>query len=87
MNEDMAYLSFFIAFVILYVILKVLSLPVKIIIKLLANALIGGVVLFLINLIGTPFGLVLDITWLTSVIVGFFGVPGVIIVMILQLLL
>lgn len=83
----MAYLSFFIALIILYVILKVLSLPIKIIIKLLVNALIGGIVLFLINLIGASFGLVLDITWLTAVIVGFFGVPGVIIVMILQFLL
>lgn len=83
----MGYLSFFIAFVVLYVILKLIALPVKIIIKLMLNALIGGVVLFLINLIGIHFGLILNITWITALIVGFFGVPGVIIVLILQFLL
>lgn len=83
----MGYLSFFIAFVVLYAILKIISLPVKIIIKLMLNALIGGVILFLLNLIGGQFGLVLDINWLTTLIVGFLGVPGVIIVLLLQFFL
>lgn len=83
----MGYLSFFVAFIILYVILKVISVPVKIILKLMLNALIGGIVLFLLNLIGGRFGLVLDINWLSTLIVGFFGVPGVIIVLLLQFLL
>lgn len=83
----MGYVSFFIAVLVLFIILKILALPFKIIIKLMLNALIGGVVLFLLNLIGSNFGLVLDINWLSALIVGFLGVPGVIIVLILQLLL
>ena len=83
----MGYVSFFIAVLILFVVLKILALPFKIIIKLMLNALIGGVVLFLLNLIGSNFGLVLDINWLSALIVGFLGVPGVIIVLILQFLL
>ncbi len=82
----MGYVSFFIAVLILFVVLKLLALPFKIIIKLMLNALIGGVVLFLLNLIGSNFGLVLDINWLSALIVGFLGVPGVIIVLILQFL-
>ncbi len=82
----MGYVSFFIAVLILFVVLKILALPFKIIIKLMLNALIGGVVLFLLNLIGSNFGLVLDINWLSALIVGFLGVPGVIIVLILQFL-
>lgn len=83
----MGYVSFFIAVLILFVVLKILALPFKIIIKLMLNALIGGVVLFLLNLIGSNFGFVLDINWLSALIVGFLGVPGVIIVLILQFLL
>lgn len=83
----MGYVTFFIAMLILFVFLKIIAVPVKIVIKLMLNALIGGVVLFLLNLIGAQFGLVLDINWLTTLLVGFFGVPGVIIVLILQFLL
>ena len=83
----MGYLSFFIAIIILYVILKLIALPVKVIIKLIANALIGGIVLFLINLIGVQFGFILDITWITALIVGFLGIPGVVIVILLHFFL
>lgn len=83
----MTYLSFFVALIVLYIILKILAAPVKIIIKLLINAFVGGVVLFLINLVGASFGIVLNITWITSLIVGIFGVPGVVLVILLQILL
>ena len=83
----MGYLSFFIAIIILYVILKLIALPLKVIIKLMANALIGGIVLFLINLIGAQFGFILDITWITALIVGFLGIPGVVIVILLHFFL
>ena len=50
----------------------------------LINALIGGIVLFLINLTGI---IVIDITWISALIVGFLGIPGVIIVILLHFLL
>lgn len=65
---------------ILFIILKILALPMKIIIKLIINAFVGVVVLYLLNLIGV--GIVIN--WITALIVGFLGVPGVIIVAILQ---
>lgn len=80
----MPYLSFFIALIVLVVVLKLISLPFKLIIKLVINALIGGIILYVINLIGAQFGFTLDITWITSLIVGLLGIPGVIIVVILQ---
>lgn len=82
----MDFLSFFIAILVLYVVLKVISLPIKIIIKLMINALLGGAILFLLNMVGAKFGFQLNINWLTSLIVGFLGVPGVIIVVILHFL-
>ncbi len=68
---------------ILFVILKVLSMPMKIIIKFLINALVGGIVIYALNM----FGAGLTLNWITSLIVGFFGVPGVIIIAILQFVL
>ena len=72
-----------IGILILYIILKILALPMKIIIKLVINAVVGIVVLYLLNLIGL--GIVIN--WITALIVGFLGVPGVIIVAILQFVL
>lgn len=83
----MEYLSFLVALIVLYIVLKIIATPVKIIIKLMINAFVGGVVLFLINLVGTSFGFVLNITWLTSLIVGIFGVPGVVLVILLQIVM
>lgn len=83
----MEYLSFLIALIVLYIVLKIIAAPVKIIIKLMMNAFVGGVVLFLINLVGAGFGFALNITWLTSLIVGIFGVPGVVLVILLQMVM
>ena len=83
----MEYLGFLVAIIVLFVILKLLALPLKIIIKLMFNALIGGVVLFLLNIVGARFGLIIDINWISTLLVGFFGVPGVILVLIFQFLL
>ena len=76
-------LAFLGAMIVLFIILKIISLPIKLLIKLLINALIGGVILFLINLTGL---IVIDITWISALIVGFLGIPGVIIVIILHFL-
>ena len=81
LTEILAFLG---AMIVLFIILKIISLPIKLIIKLLINALIGGVVLFLINLTGL---IVIDITWISALIVGFLGIPGVIIVILLHFLL
>ena len=81
LTEILAFLG---AMIVLFIILKIISLPIKLIIKLLINALIGGIVLFLINLTGI---IVIDITWISALIVGFLGIPGVIIVILLHFLL
>lgn len=69
---------------ILFVILKLLALPMKLIIKLVINGLVGAAIIFVVNLIGANFGFVIDLNWITALIVGILGVPGVVIVAILQ---
>lgn len=54
-----------------------LVIPLKLVFRLVYNGLIGGLVLWLINLIGAQFGFVLPITVWTALLVGFLGLPGV----------
>ncbi len=72
---------------ILFIVLKLLALPMKLIIKLVINGLVGGLIIFVVNLIGANFGFMIDLNWITALIVGFLGVPGVVIVAILQFVL
>ncbi len=72
---------------ILFIVLKLLALPMKLIIKLVINGIVGGILIFVVNLIGANFGFMIDLNWITALIVGILGVPGVIIVAILQFIL
>lgn len=57
---------------------RILVVPLQIVLKLVYNGLIGGLVLWLVNLIGSPMGFTLPITIWTALIVGLLGIPGVV---------
>lgn len=71
----------------LYIIGMILVWPLKKILKLIGNGILGGIILLLFNFIGKFFGLVIVINPLNAIIVGFLGVPGVILLLILQIIL
>ena len=68
--------------VLLLVIALLLVVPLKMVLRLVYNGLIGGLALWLLNLIGTPFGLALPITVWTALVAGFFGIPGVLLMLV-----
>ena len=76
----MQFLPYLIGVVVLFIILKILTLPMKLIIKFVINAIIGGVIIYGLSL----FGVGIVINWITALIVGILGVPGVAIVALLQ---
>lgn len=80
----MLILPFLVGIAILFIVLKILALPMKIIIKLLINAVVGGVVVVAVNLIGANFGFAITLNWITALIVGILGIPGVLIAGIVQ---
>lgn len=80
-------LPYLVGLVILIVALKLLTLPVKLIIKFVINAIVGGALIFIINAVGVEFGYAITLNWLTGIIVGILGVPGVIVAAILQAIL
>ena len=54
-----------------------LVIPLKMVFRLVYNGLIGGVALWLINLVGAGFCFVLPFSVWTALVVGFLGWPGV----------
>lgn len=71
----------------LYIVGLILVWPLKKILKLIGNGILGGLTLLLFNFIGGFFGLNIMINPLNAIIVGFLGVPGVILLLILQIIL
>ncbi len=74
------------AVVFVILLIKILSAPIKWILKLALNAALGFVVLFIFNFFGEFIGISVPITLISALITGFFGVPGVIFLVLLQVL-
>ena len=66
---------------------KLLRTSLKWALKLLLNAVIGFVALFLLNYIGAPLGVSLNLNWFNAIITGILGVPGVILLLLIKYLL
>ena len=63
--------------ILIYLIGRMFLMPVKLVFKLIYNGIIGGVVLWVINLIGAHFGFTVPLNPITALVVGFLGLPGV----------
>lgn len=84
----MEYIGYFlIAILGLVVLVKIFAWPLAILAKLIINGVMGAVLLFFINVIGTLFNFSIGINAATALIAGFFGIPGVIFLVIFKVLL
>lgn len=61
---------------------RILVIPLKILLQLVYNGLIGGLALWLVNLIGAQMGFVLPINVWTALLVGILGLPGVLLLIV-----
>ncbi|MBC8061825.1 MAG: pro-sigmaK processing inhibitor BofA family protein [Clostridiaceae bacterium] len=77
---------FILAIVGLYLVVKFFKWPFKILLKLIVNGVLGVILLLLVNFVGTSFGISVGINFITALIAGFFGVPGVIFLIIFSLI-
>lgn len=66
---------------------KVLKVPLKFALRLLLNSLLGGMVIIVINFFGQAVGFHISLNFLSALIVGTLGIPGVILLIILKYLL
>ena len=69
--------------IVLFAILgKVIALPFRILWALITNSIVGAVILWVINLFGGG----IEIAFFKALIVGIFGIPGVIVVLIAHMM-
>ena len=63
---------------------KILLFPMKKIFKFILNTFLGGLAIWIINIIGTSFDFHIGLNIVTSIIVGLLGVPGAILLILLK---
>ena len=81
-EDKMEYVIFGACVISIIIIAKILSWPVKLLWKLIINVLLGGLMLILVNFFGENLGLVIPLNWITSLVAGLLGIPGVILLIV-----
>lgn len=71
----------------LFIFGKIFIVPIKTILKLIINSVLGGLAIFIINLIGSLWGFHIGLNLITSIFVGILGVPGAIVIGIIKIIL
>lgn len=71
-------IAFVFGIFLLYLIGRLFLVPIRLILKLVYNAIIGGIMLWVVNYIGGHFGFAIAINPVTALIAGFLGLPGVV---------
>ena len=65
------------------ILIKFLTKPIRFIFKLLINALCGFVGLMIVNFFGDIIGISVAVTFVNALFVGIFGIPGLIVLLLL----
>lgn len=82
---DVKMLIVYIACIIgIFIIGKIFIVPLKVIIKLMLNTVLGAILLYIINIIGASFSFHIGINLITTLVTGILGIPGVILLILLQ---
>ena len=61
--------------IVLYLVGRFFTVPLKIIFRVIGSSIIGGCIIFIINLIGGTFGFHIGLNVITTVVVGILGIP------------
>ena len=64
--------------ILLFLLGKTLLIPLKIVLKMIVNSMLGGILLVVLNAVGSTVGLMIPLNLVNAVTVGILGVPGVI---------
>ena len=75
-----------VGFSLIGLLIKIMKGPMKLALKIFLHALLGFVFLFIFNFLGAWVGIGIPATWLNAAVAGVFGVPGVVVLLILQLI-
>lgn len=76
--EVIIFLAYAAGLLVIYLLAKLFTFSGKVILKIIINSVSGGIVLIVLNLIGSNFGVHLPINIVTGFGVGTLGIPGII---------
>lgn len=71
----------------LFIFGRIFIVPIKTILKLIINSVLGGVIIFIINFIGSFLNFHIGINFITSIFVGLLGIPGAIVIVVIKFFL
>ena len=80
-------ITFLACIIFLFLFGRIFILPLKSIFKLILNSVLGGILIYMINMIGGAWGFSIGLNFFTSIFVGILGIPGAILLIILQLII
>lgn len=83
--EPAVIIAYIFGLLLLYLICRVFFIPLKILFKLFYNAAIGAILLVVLNFVGSYFDFNLAINPFTALVVGFLGIPGLVLLVLLKL--
>ena len=87
MNEYLFYAGLICCIVLgVWLIIKIFAAPIKGILKLLLHAALGLLILFAVNLVGGFFNFYIPFNWISVLLAGLGGIPGVILLILIHLL-
>ncbi|MBC7344581.1 MAG: pro-sigmaK processing inhibitor BofA family protein [Clostridia bacterium] len=80
---------FAIAFLVFIIVLigRLFVRPMKLILKVLYSSVLGLILLWMVNIVGAYWGFFIPVNWLTILLVGFLGLPGLVLIFLLRLIL
>lgn len=76
-------LAYIVPAIVVIIVLKLLSIPLKLLKTVIINAIVAGILLFVLSY----FGIVVNLAWWGYVLTGLLGIPGLIIAVILMAIL
>ena len=71
----------------MFIIGRLFIVPIKWSLKLVCNSILGGILIWIINLIGGVWGFHIGLNIYTSIFVGILGVPGAVLLIIIKLMI
>jgi len=71
----------------IFIFAKIFLVPLKSIFKLILNSILGGVLIYIINIVGMLFDFHIGLNIITSILIGILGVPGAVLLVVIKLLL
>jgi len=84
--EDGTILAYLAGIIIIFLLGRLFIIPLKLIFKLILNSILGGVLIFIINLVGEMWNFHIGLNLVTAIFVGILGIPGSVVLILAKLL-